>query len=468
MERGALTSRADTYYNHVMFSAAIHDGDYFEKGDEFNSENTDSIASFAEWFFSGDEHLEQNNHRSSGRRCGCDEGNGAAIPTEMRNWCSANETDGNDNEILTKRCTKKSVEAPQYNEFIQCAKSSIDIVSYVLDPLGDICRGKKFGINTSWDERKYQFADHPDQKKLNRYPEKSYFTKQQRLECSEMNYFSKDPSLEIINECNTTSTATSSNSCSIDAPTASFSPRGVEMTSHRTVEQRMDIPYEFDDVRLGIAPLIQFSNFNNDIDNTGLVRQLFVSDEDELFVSFGTNVYRENGNEQYQSTTLSQMLIETVHLHSHFQFLDAPNDEVRPLQSPSPSPDPHAIYCSQPRQRIRLEENKYRTTPLLVDPHAVYCCTPRVRIRHEKTCNENKGNSKNSASNRNKKQLLVEQLITKSSESTTVNVSTLPASPIIASSTKIHATRPRWSGDRLQKAKMKRRAKMNDRLNSTS
>ncbi len=466
--RGSGSGAASSYSytnDNIMFAAAINDDDEDEDDEEFRSVTTDSITSFAEWFFSGKNNREENDYRSDGS-CGCGGGDGAASPADNSRSATGER---NESEILRKRYAKKRLEAPQYNEFIQCAKSSMDIVSYVLDPLGDICHGKKLCFSTLDDDRKHNPVAHRDQTKQNHCPDMNYFAKEQRLEpknrYSEMNFFATEPSLESLNECNTTSTTTSSKCCSINTPPVSHSPRGVDMTNVRAVETNTDlISDELNDCRLGISPLIQDRNlsYGDDHDDEGnnIVRKLFTSDEDDFAVSFGTNLYRENCSEKQHSKTISQMLIETNYLRSHFQYLDKPNNEVRS----APSPDPHAIYCCQPRQRMRLEEKKFRKAPSSVsDPHAIYCCPPRVRIRHEMAHDEINGNNTNSATPNHNKNLLEKS--TTASADANINTSTVPATLITASTTTKRTMASGWSGDKF-KAKMKRRAKMKDRLSS--
>ena len=454
-KKSPTTSSAPSSYTNddIMFAAAIDDDDIHDNVEEFQSEASDSIASFAEWFFSDDDHHDE-------------DGGASPSPTNIGNCCSPiGERDNGTAIRTTKRRPTKQLENPQYTEFIQCAKSSIDIVSYILDPLGDMLRGTKFCINT-WDyERRYHPMAHRDEMKKTPSPE--------------INHFSKDLSLESNNECNTTfTTSTSTKSSSLDTSTASTSLMVVDMTTGHAIENSMDISDELDHGRLGIAPMITYSNnLNNDDDGGDLVRKLFASGEDEFVVSFDTNVYRGKCNEQQYSKTLSQMLIETNYLFSLTQ--DAPqshynleedrialsletrtNDEVRT----APSPDPHAIYCRPPRQRLRQEERNFRKTLYSTsDPHAIYCCQPRVRIRHEKTHDNIKESTDNTAANDDNRVLRGQPTATSVAST---NAPTLPTTTTTttttstSSTTTIYTMTGRWSGDKLKRAKLKRRAKM--------
>jgi hypothetical protein len=444
---GAPSSYTD---DRIMFSAAIDGGDDDEH-DELHSETTDSIASFAEWFFSDNSDHREENHLRGCRKCGCDVV-GAASPTDTGNCCSVANECGNDSRRM------QQLNAPQYREFLQCAKSSIDIVSYVLDPLGDICRGTKFCISTWNDDRTYHPIVHRNQTKKNHH-------------YHEMNYFSEEPSVESQNECRTISTTTSSRNCSVDKTTLSFSPRGVDMTTTGcTIDKAVGSTDNLDDGRLGIAPMIQYSHLtHNDHDGT-IARKLFVSDEDDFAISFGTNVYRENCHGQQYATNLTQMLIETSHLLSLTEdashILSSANDHGRPTigrtndeACTSPSPDPHAIYCCHPRQRMHLEEKKSRkTTPSLSDPYAIYCCQPRARIRHENAHDKIKQNDNNAITITDNNDERVQPIA--STSIATAKLSTVPsATTTIATSTSFTMTAG-WSGDKLKKAKMKRRAKL--------
>ncbi|KAL7435388.1 hypothetical protein ACHAXH_004707 [Discostella pseudostelligera] len=456
--KASTKSRTSSSYtkDNIMFAAAIDDDDNYDNAEEFQSETSDSIASFAEWFFSDDDHLDE-------------DGGASPSPTNhIGNCCSpiGERSNGAANRTTKRRMTKQS-ENHQYTEFIQCAKSSIDIVSYILDPLGDMFRGTKFCINSWDDERRYHPVAHHDETKKTPSPE--------------MNHFSKDLSLESNNECNTTFTTTSTKSCSLDTSTASSSPLAVDMTAGHAIENEKDISDELDDGRLGIAPMIMYSNnLTNDDDGGDLVRKLFASGENDFVVSFGTNVYRESYNEQQFSKTLSQMLIETNYLlsltedapHSHHTTEDdrialsldtRTNEEVRT----APSPDPHAIYCRPPRQRLRLEERKFRKTPYSTsDSHAIYCCQPRVRIRHEKTHDNIKDKNNNTAANDDNRVLREQPTATSvaSTNAPTLPVTTTAATTTTAktttSATTIYTVTGGWSGDKLKKAKLKRRAKI--------
>ena len=443
---GAPSSYTD---DRIMFSAAINGDD--DEHDELRSETTDSIASFAEWFFSDNSDNREEDHHRGCRRCGCDV-DGAASPTDTGNCCSVANECGNDSRRM------KQLNTPQYQEFMQCAKSSIDIVSYVLDPLGDICRGTKFCISTWNDDRTYHPIVHRNHTKKNHH-------------YHEVNYFSEEPSVESQNECQTISTTTSSRSCLVDKTTLSFSPRGVDMTTAGcAIDKAVGNTDNLDDGRLGIAPMIQYSHLTYN-DHDGIIaRKLFVSDEDDFVISFGTNVYRESCHGQQYAKSLTQMLIETNHLlsltedashvlssvndHDRSSVDGRTNDEV----CTSPSPDPHAIYCCHPRQRMHLEEKKFRkTTPSLSDPYAIYCCQPRARIRHENAHDKIKQNDNNAITITDNSDERV-QLIAASIA--TAKLSTVPSATTTITTSTSYTMTAGWSGDKLKKAKMKRRAKL--------
>jgi 3-polyprenyl-4-hydroxybenzoate decarboxylase len=108
---------------------------------------------------------------------------------------------------------------------------------------------------------------------------------------------------------------------------------------------------------------------------------------------------------------------------------------------------------------MRLEEKKFRkTTPSLSDPYAIYCCQPRARIRHENAHDKTKQNDKNATTITDNNNERAQPIA--SASIATAKLSTVP------SATKTIATSPSftmtagWSADKLKKAKMKRRAKL--------